>query len=153
MFKAVNGDDDEIDLFTQSDWGASQTGKCTPAYMARSMLHSRGISYGDLDSRVNVWVRQVEENDKHRSSTKSNVSRAIRKKNMSWHTFLRFLSIMRIRRLTIVCKAEWDDGVETWHQHVINGDENYLNAEDLGEELELTSLQDEVDLGSCTHRL
>ena len=134
MFKGINEDDDNVDLFTQSDWGISKAGN-TPAAICRSMMRDRGFTPGVLESCTNLWVRHFTDNDKHRSSTKSNILRAIKKPLMSLGTLQRFIGIARIKHVTYHVTTTWYDDVVTISKHDVPGDQNFLDLTDLAKEL------------------
>lgn len=143
MYKGLSNDDD-VNIFTLSDLGASRT-KNTLAAISRTQMHAKGWTASQLDSHANVWVRYVvADNDKHRSSMKSNVLRAIRKDYISWGTFERWIAIARFRSVTFYVSTIWEDGVETISKHVINGDSNFLNSTNMLDELKANSAEEEM---------
>lgn len=133
MFNGID-DDDDIDPFTQPDWGVGRA-KNTPAAIARSLFRARGINASAFERKLNLWAKHLSANEKHRSSTKSNVLRAAKKDYMSWGTLLRVIGILRLKDIDFYAVVHWEDGVETTSKHVINGDANYLAVTDAGNEL------------------
>ena len=145
MYNNLSDEGEDVNIFTLSDRGVSLS-KNTLASIARSQMQARGVDASQLDSNATVWVRYtVADNDKHRSSMKSNVLRAIRKDYLSWGTFQRWVAIARFRSVTFYVATVWEDGVETFSKHVINGDSNFLNSTDMVTELKANTLEVEMD--------
>ena len=100
MYNNLSDEGEDVNIFTLSDRGASLS-RNTLASIVRSQMQARGIDASQLDSNATVWVRYtVADNDKHRSSMKSNVLRAIRKDYLSWGTFQRWVAIARFKKVT-----------------------------------------------------
>lgn len=135
MFKGINDEEDEVNIYTLSDWGVGKA-KNTPAVFARSMLRARGFTANTVESYTNVWVRHIADNDKLRSSTKSNILRALRKPEISWNTLNRLRSIFRLRKVTYYAKVLWEDGVETFHEHTVEGDMHFIMTTDIQKEFD-----------------
>lgn len=142
MFKLT--EDEDIDIFKQSDWGVSKTSHPL-ASIARSMLRARGITASVFESRISSWVKKhVPPNGKLRSSAKSNMSRTVRKNDtISWNTLYRLFSILELPEVTMYVKVKWPDGVETVHKHIIDQDEiETMSAEQLLSELSKSGTSD-----------
>lgn len=116
-------------LLRLKDKGVSEANN-TLSRLLRSMFDSRGITPKELEQLVNQWVdKKYAGNDKHRSSAKSNVNRALAEPSMSWKTFSRALDILKLKRVTITIQAEWPDGKITYHQNTLTD----KNSEDSSE--------------------
>ena len=145
MYNNLSDEGEDVNIFTLSDRGVSLS-KNTLASIVRSQMQARGVDASQLDSNATVWVRYtVADNDKHRSSMKSNVLRAILKDYLSWGTLQRWVAIARFRSVTFYVATVWEDGVETFSKHVINGDSNFLNSTSLLDELKANTLEVEMD--------
>lgn len=106
-------------LLRLKDKGVSEADN-TLSRLLRSMFDARGITPKELEQLVNQWVdKKYAGNDKHRSSAKSNVNRALAESSMSWKTFSRALDILKLKRVTITIQAEWPDGKVTYHQNTL----------------------------------
>lgn len=108
-----------VQLLKLKDKGVSEADN-TLSRLLRSMFDARGITPREFEHLVNQWVdKKYAGNDKHRSSAKSNVNRAVAAPEISWKTFNRAMHILKLKRVTITIQAEWPDGKVTYHQDTL----------------------------------
>ncbi len=114
--------------------------------LLRSIWDSRKITDREHDRYTDRWVaRNYADNEKHRSSAKSNVNRALADPDMSYKTFMRGVSILPIRNAIFTLQVEWADGVITYHQATATQKINCGDIEEIGGMKFTPKHRDELD--------
>lgn len=86
------------------------------ADLLRSIWDSRKITDREHDRYTDRWVaRNYADNEKHRSSAKSNVNPSLADPDMSYKTFMRGVSILPIREMPFHITS----GVGGWQTYMV----------------------------------
>lgn len=114
--------------------------------LMRSIWDSRKITDREHDRYTDRWVQKhYADNDKHRSSAKSNVNRALADPDMSYKTFMRGLGILPIRNAIFTVQIEWADGKITYHQATASDKDPYTDVDEIGGMKFIPRHRDEID--------
>lgn len=90
------------------------------AVLARSIYDIRAITPREFDKLVTEYVtKKYPDNDKLRSSAKSNLNRSFADADLTWKTFVRLLNIFKIRKAVFTLQLEWPDRKVTYHQKTL----------------------------------
>jgi hypothetical protein len=93
-------------------------------YLWRSMLRTRRITEDGFNKGLNLWlIRNINEGTiktAQRSSIRGNLIRALSEPTMTWKTFLRGMSILRVEAVRFQADVHFPLGVVERHETVID---------------------------------